>query len=173
MGGTGGCRDYPGEGQVRGSRQPSIARLAPKSPGQIYAVIPILPLSPTIPICKHEHPALSAKDYPLWVIGFGLLVLLAFGYSSLFLPRHVSQARTLARADRLDKAGDYVQAEREYRTLLVGDPASEAGRLGMAHAILADSERAANEAVAKVKIDYEVLEPVLSIDDALKPGAPI
>ncbi len=90
---------------------------------------------------RQEHQPLSAKSYPIWIIGFGLLVLLAFGYSSLSLPNHVSQARTLARADRLDQAGNYVQAEREYRTLLAGDPGSEAGRLGMAHAIFADSDQ--------------------------------
>ncbi len=40
-------------------------------------------------------------------------------------------------------------------------------------AVLADSERAANEAAAKVKIDYEVLPSVLDIEAALAPGAPI
>jgi CO/xanthine dehydrogenase Mo-binding subunit len=40
-------------------------------------------------------------------------------------------------------------------------------------AVLADTERAAEEAAAKVKVDYEVLDPVLSIEDALKPDAPI
>ncbi len=40
-------------------------------------------------------------------------------------------------------------------------------------AVLADSERAANEAAAKVKIDYEVLPAVLDIDAALAPGAPL
>ena len=40
-------------------------------------------------------------------------------------------------------------------------------------AVLADSERAANEAAAKVKIDYEVLPAVFDIEEALKPGAPL
>lgn len=40
-------------------------------------------------------------------------------------------------------------------------------------AVLADSERAASEAAAKVKIDYEVLPAVLDIESALAPGAPI
>ncbi|MEQ1942047.1 xanthine dehydrogenase family protein molybdopterin-binding subunit [Mesorhizobium sp. VNQ89] len=40
-------------------------------------------------------------------------------------------------------------------------------------AVLADSERAANEAAAKVKVEYEVLPDVLDIDAALAPGAPI
>lgn len=40
-------------------------------------------------------------------------------------------------------------------------------------AVLADTARAAEEAAAKVKVDYEVLDPVLSIEDALKPDAPI
>src|SRR5690606_40428638 len=40
-------------------------------------------------------------------------------------------------------------------------------------AVLAETERAAQEAAAKVKVEYEVLEPVLSIEDALKPDAPI
>ncbi|PZQ97038.1 MAG: xanthine dehydrogenase family protein molybdopterin-binding subunit [Cereibacter sphaeroides] len=40
-------------------------------------------------------------------------------------------------------------------------------------AVLADSERAAQEAAAKVKIDYEVLPSVLDIDSALAPGAPV
>ncbi len=40
-------------------------------------------------------------------------------------------------------------------------------------AVLADSERAANEAAAKVKVDYEVLPAVLDVEEALKPGAPL
>jgi CO/xanthine dehydrogenase Mo-binding subunit len=40
-------------------------------------------------------------------------------------------------------------------------------------AVLADSERAASEAAAKVRIDYEVLPAVFDIDEALKPGAPL
>jgi len=40
-------------------------------------------------------------------------------------------------------------------------------------AVLADSQRAAEEAAAKVKVDYEVLPAVFDIDAALKPGAPL
>ncbi len=40
-------------------------------------------------------------------------------------------------------------------------------------AVLADSERAAQEAAAKVKVEYEVLTPVLDIESALAPGAPV
>lgn len=40
-------------------------------------------------------------------------------------------------------------------------------------AVLADTERAAQEAAAKVKVEYEVLTPVLDIEAALAPGAPI
>jgi CO/xanthine dehydrogenase Mo-binding subunit len=40
-------------------------------------------------------------------------------------------------------------------------------------AVLADNERAAHEAAALVDIEYEVLTPVLDIESALKPGAPI
>lgn len=40
-------------------------------------------------------------------------------------------------------------------------------------AVLADSERAANEAAAKVKVDYEVLPAVFDMLEALKPGAPL
>ncbi|WP_163264607.1 molybdopterin cofactor-binding domain-containing protein [Chelativorans alearense] len=40
-------------------------------------------------------------------------------------------------------------------------------------AVLAETARAAEEAAAKVKVDYEVLPAVLSIEDALKPDAPI
>ncbi|MGH7122645.1 MAG: xanthine dehydrogenase family protein molybdopterin-binding subunit [Acetobacteraceae bacterium] len=40
-------------------------------------------------------------------------------------------------------------------------------------AVLAESERAAAEAVAEVVVDYEVLPAVLDIDAALKPDAPI
>lgn len=117
---------------------------------------------------RQEHPPLSAKDYPIWIVGFGLLVLIAFGYSSLSLPRHVSQAWTLARAHRLDQAGSYVQAEREYRALLVEDSASEAGRLGMAHAILADSDSKNDPAALALlqgmkldESDWRELQPVM------------
>jgi len=40
-------------------------------------------------------------------------------------------------------------------------------------AVLADSERAAAEAAAKVKVDYEVLPAVFDIEAALAPGAPL
>jgi CO/xanthine dehydrogenase Mo-binding subunit len=40
-------------------------------------------------------------------------------------------------------------------------------------AVIADSERAAEEAAAKVKVDYEVLPAVLDMEAALKPGAPV
>ncbi|MBX3570165.1 MAG: xanthine dehydrogenase family protein molybdopterin-binding subunit [Rhizobiaceae bacterium] len=40
-------------------------------------------------------------------------------------------------------------------------------------AVLADSERAASEAAAKVRIDYEVLPAVFDMEQALAPGAPL
>ncbi len=40
-------------------------------------------------------------------------------------------------------------------------------------AVLAESRRAAEEAAAKVRVDYEVLPAVFSIDEALAPGAPL
>lgn len=40
-------------------------------------------------------------------------------------------------------------------------------------AVAAETPEIAEEAVAAIKVDYEVLEPVLSIDDALKEGAPV
>jgi CO/xanthine dehydrogenase Mo-binding subunit len=40
-------------------------------------------------------------------------------------------------------------------------------------AIVADSEREAFEAIAKVRIDYEPLPAVFDVEDALKPGAPV
>ena len=40
-------------------------------------------------------------------------------------------------------------------------------------AVAAVSEEVAEAAVAAIKVEYQVLEPVLSIDDALKPGTPV
>ncbi len=40
-------------------------------------------------------------------------------------------------------------------------------------AILAESRRAADEAVAKVRVDYEPLPAVFDVEEALKPGAPL
>lgn len=40
-------------------------------------------------------------------------------------------------------------------------------------AIVAESERAAHEAVAKVRVDYEVLPHVLDVEEALRPDAPV
>src|SRR5215467_14471568 len=40
-------------------------------------------------------------------------------------------------------------------------------------AIVADSEREAFEAIAKVRIDYEPLPTVFDVEDALKSGAPV
>ena len=40
-------------------------------------------------------------------------------------------------------------------------------------AIVANSEREAFEALAKVRVDYEQLTPVFDVEEALKPGAPV
>ncbi|WP_442578901.1 xanthine dehydrogenase family protein molybdopterin-binding subunit [Mesorhizobium sp. ASY16-5R] len=40
-------------------------------------------------------------------------------------------------------------------------------------AVVAETERAAQEAVDKVKVDYEVLPAVFDMEEALKPGAPL
>jgi len=40
-------------------------------------------------------------------------------------------------------------------------------------AVLADSARAAYEAVALIKVEYEELEAVFDVEEALKPGAPL
>jgi CO/xanthine dehydrogenase Mo-binding subunit len=40
-------------------------------------------------------------------------------------------------------------------------------------AIVADSERAARDACAKVRVDWEPLPAVLDVEEALKPGAPV
>jgi CO/xanthine dehydrogenase Mo-binding subunit len=40
-------------------------------------------------------------------------------------------------------------------------------------AVLADSARAAYEAVAKVKVEYEPLDAIFDVEEALKPGAPL
>lgn len=39
-------------------------------------------------------------------------------------------------------------------------------------AVIADSERAARDAVARVRVDWEELPAVLDVEDAIKPGAP-
>jgi CO/xanthine dehydrogenase Mo-binding subunit len=40
-------------------------------------------------------------------------------------------------------------------------------------AVVADSEREAFEALAKIRVDYEPLPAVFDVEDALKPGAPV
>ena len=40
-------------------------------------------------------------------------------------------------------------------------------------AVAATSERLANEALARIEVDYELLPHVLDVDDAMAPGAPI
>jgi len=39
-------------------------------------------------------------------------------------------------------------------------------------AVIAESERAAHEALGRIRVDYEVLPHVLDVEEALKPGAP-
>ena len=39
-------------------------------------------------------------------------------------------------------------------------------------AVVAESERAANDAIAKIRVTWDVLPHVLDVEDALKPGAP-
>lgn len=64
-----------------------------------------------------------------------------------------------------------IQVGPEDETVLATDKVRWKGEAIVA--VLANSERAAQEAAAKVKVDYEVLPAVLSIEDALKPDAPI
>ncbi|MBB3975737.1 CO/xanthine dehydrogenase Mo-binding subunit [Rhizobium azooxidifex] len=64
-----------------------------------------------------------------------------------------------------------IQVGPEDETVLATDKVRWKGEAIVA--ILADSERAAHEAAERVKVDYEVLPAVLSIDEALAPGAPI
>ncbi len=40
-------------------------------------------------------------------------------------------------------------------------------------AVIAESDRAARDAVAKVRVDWEELPAVLDVEDAIKPGAPV
>jgi len=40
-------------------------------------------------------------------------------------------------------------------------------------AVIADTERAARDAVAKVRVDWEELPAVLDVEEAIKPGAPV
>lgn len=40
-------------------------------------------------------------------------------------------------------------------------------------AVIAESERAARDAVAQVRVDWEVLPAVLDVEEAIKPGAPV
>jgi CO/xanthine dehydrogenase Mo-binding subunit len=40
-------------------------------------------------------------------------------------------------------------------------------------AVVAETERAAREAVAKVRVDWEQLPAVFDVEDAIKPGAPV
>ena len=87
-----------------------------------------------------RRAALSATSYPVWVSVFGLLVLAAFGYSSISLPHNIALAKILSRANSLDAAQNYVGAEQAYTSLLRDMPTSEAGRLGMAHALFADAD---------------------------------
>jgi CO/xanthine dehydrogenase Mo-binding subunit len=88
--------------------------------------------------------------------------------------RHPGVVRILTAADvphNVYTILTLIQVGPEDETVLATDKVRWKGEAIVA--ILADSERAANEAIAKVKVDYELLEPVLSIEDALKPGAPI
>lgn len=40
-------------------------------------------------------------------------------------------------------------------------------------AVIAETERAARDAVAAIRVDWDVLTPVLDVEDAIKPGAPV
>lgn len=115
-----------------------------------------------------DPPALSATSYPWWVLALGAVVLLAFGYSLLSLPRHIALARELAQAERLDRAADYPAAERHYAALLTEMPGSRPARIGMAHALFADDDAsndpAAMEVLAGLSLpsyDWDRLERVM------------
>jgi CO/xanthine dehydrogenase Mo-binding subunit len=64
-----------------------------------------------------------------------------------------------------------IQVGPEDETVLATDKVRFKGEAVVA--VLADSERAAQEAAAKVKVDYEVLPAVFDMEEALKEGAPL
>jgi CO/xanthine dehydrogenase Mo-binding subunit len=64
-----------------------------------------------------------------------------------------------------------IQVGPEDETVLATDKVRWKGEAVVA--VLAETERAAQEAAAKVTVDYEVLPAVLSIEGALKPDAPL
>ena len=114
------------------------------------------------------HQPLSPSSYPVWISAFGLLVLLAFGYSSLSLPNNLSLAWTLARAKQFDRAHDFTSAEREFGDVLRVAPDSKSARLGMAHALFGDrdpaNDRTALALLEGVHLDaseWAELEPVM------------
>ena len=55
----------------------------------------------------------------------------------------------------------------------VGDSIAFQGADGVVGAIVAETPEAAAAGLCGVKIDYEVLEPVVTPEDALAPGAPV
>lgn len=70
-----------------------------------------------------------------------------------------------------NQAGQGFPEPSPYDRKLIGDKVRHAG--DRVAAIVAENMEAAEEAAAKIKVDYEVLPFVLDVDEAAKPGAPI
>jgi len=75
-------------------------------------------------------------------------------------PRHMH----LTAGQGYPEPSPYDTATFDYKVRSVGDRVA---------AVAADTREIAEEALTKIKVEYELLEPVLSIDDALREGAPV
>ena len=76
------------------------------------------------------------------------------------VPRHLH----LTAGQGYPEPSPYDTATFDYKVRCVGDRVA---------AVAAETKEIAEEALKKIKVEYDVLEPVLSIRDALRPGAPV
>lgn len=83
---------------------------------------------------------LKPHHYPLWIIGFALVIVGACGYASLSLPAYFTTARMFAAAKHLDAAGRHAEAEPGLRAVLQRSPGSRKARLALAKALFSDDD---------------------------------
>jgi hypothetical protein len=83
----------------------------------------------------------SPHKYPLWVIIFGVFILVALAYSLISLPDYINATRDLRAAQTAYKKGNFDDAVKLYLSALKSVPTSKVARLGGANAIFSNKDK--------------------------------
>jgi hypothetical protein len=84
---------------------------------------------------------LKRHRYPIWIVIFGLLIVIALVFSLINLPGYFAASKDLRAAHNAYKIGNFGNATKLYNSALTLVPTSRVARLGAAMAIFSNTDR--------------------------------